>query len=120
MIETWKDINNYIGIYQISNIGRIKSLPKYNGIGKIKFLKPYSVGKGYLGVKLKNKNYSIHRLVGEYFIDNPDNKTQINHKNGIKTDNRVENLEWSTPKENINHAIKIGIYKNKFGYVKIK
>lgn len=103
MIEIYKDIQGYEG-YQVSNHGNVKSL-KY---GKERILKPAKVSFGYLRVDLskqgKRKIYYIHRLVAMAFIDNPNNLEQINHKNEIKTDNRVENLEWCTNEYNHNYG----------------
>ena len=104
MIEIWKNIQGYEGLYQISNLGRVKSL-HYN---KEKILKPNKYGAGYYGVALsknnKHKRYSIHRLVAIAFIPNPNNLPQVNHKDEDKTNNRVDNLEWCTNEYNMNYG----------------
>lgn len=94
MEETWKDIKDYEGMYQVSNLGRVKSLKK-NII-----LKMNKCSSGYYNVSFwkngKEKKKLIHRLVAEAFLDNPDNLPVINHKDENKTNNSVENLEWCT------------------------
>lgn len=111
MSEIWKDIKRYEGLYQVSNIGKIKR------IGKNERIKKTFIDKnGYERVELSklgvNKKYSVHRLVAEAFINNCFNKKEINHKNGIKTDNRVENLEWVTRSENELHAYRTKLAQN--------
>lgn len=106
MEEIWKNIQGYPN-YQISNMGNVKSL-NYNNTGKEKMLKPSKTWDDYLMVVLykdgKCKMHYVHRLVGQAFIENPNNYEQINHKNEIKTDNRVSNLEWCDRKHNINYG----------------
>lgn len=104
MEEIWKDIVGYEGLYQISNLGRVKSL-RFN---KEKVLSTSKNTKTkYVHISLcknkVNKKHYIHRLLGDAFVDNKEGKPHINHKNGIRDDNRVENLEWVTPKENHMH-----------------
>jgi hypothetical protein len=106
--ETWKNIIDYEGLYQVSNFGNVKSLGN-EFTRKERLLKLSPQSKGYLTVVLQKnttrKMVLVHRLVAEYFIPNIDNKPQVNHINGIKTDNRIENLEWVSHRENLNHAI---------------
>lgn len=121
MTEIWKDIEGYEGQYQVSNLGRVKSLERYvvakhNSISrrKEKILRAGKTPDGYLTVALSKNNilrtYPVHRLVAMAFLADSDmSKTQVNHINGKKTDNNVENLEWVTQKENLRHAIQTGL-----------
>ena len=116
-MEIWKDIEGYEGEYQISNSGNVKSLARLINYqwGKRKceerMLKPYLTSYGYLTVKLSNKNFMVHRLVAAAFIDNPNNLPQVNHKDGNKTNNKVENLEWITSRDNVVHAYNMKLRK---------
>ena len=107
--EVWKDVVGYEGLYQVSNFGNVKSLGN-NFTRKERFLKLSPQSKGYLTVVLQKnatrKMVLVHRLVAEHFIDNSESKPQVNHINGDKTDNRVENIEWVSHRENLDHAIK--------------
>lgn len=109
--EIWKDIPNYEGLYMVSNLGRVKSLPKNNH--KEIILKNKITKDGYYETALSKNNKQkwirTHRLVAQAFIPNPDNKPQVNHIDGNKLNNNVDNLEWCTNQENINHAIRTGL-----------
>lgn len=114
--EVWRDIEGYYGKYQISNIGNVRSVDFYveRKDGKTAFikgrlLKQSICPKGYPRIKLSQgktnqKTIRIHRIVALAFIENRENHKEINHINGNKTDNRVENLEWCTRKENMQHC----------------
>lgn len=110
-MEIWKNIEGYEGFYQVSNMGRVKSLERKNSQGrtvKERILKPAVKKAGYVEVNLyaggKPKTLKVHRLVCEAFNDNRDEKPEVNHINEIKTDNRACNLEWCTRRENCNHG----------------
>ena len=115
MKEVWKDIKGYEGFYQISNFGNVRSLKKWSGIYKVyvdreKILKTTKFSNGYCFVSLKSKKYTVHRLVAEAFLENPNNYPIINHKDGNKQNNKIDNLEWCTYKHNIKEAQRIGLY----------
>ena len=97
-MEEWRDIEGYEGLYQVSNLGRVKSIVTN------KFLIPYDTGFGYLSVKIHNKNLKVHRLVAKAFIPNPDNLPCVNHKSEIRSENYVDNLEWCDYKYNNNYC----------------
>lgn len=122
--EIWKDVKGYEGLYQVSNLGNIKSLARYkknhSKLQKVEERKLNMYTNKYNGyvyiVLTKNaieKNIRVHKLVAQAFIPNSENKPQINHIDGNKENNRVDNLEWCTCKENVIHAYKNGLAKNK-------
>lgn len=118
MREVWKDVVGYEGYYQISNFGRVRSLDRltrsstnleYKGTMRGRVLKPIDNNKGYFMVALAKNGSAkwklISRLVAKAFIPNPNNYPIVNHKNEIKKDNVVDNLEWCTQKYNVNYGI---------------
>ena len=110
--EEWRDVVDYEGIYQVSNYGRVKSFQR----GKIMIISPTKCGR-YPYVTLfrpgHRGNFFVHTLVVNAFHKNLENKPQVNHINGEKFCNCIWNLEWATSKENVNHAIKLGLMKPK-------
>jgi len=119
MEEIWKDIKGYEGLYQISNFGNIKSVERIAFRNKTTFkkkeklLSPFLNRNGYLAIVLwkdgKYKMTYIHRLVTLTFIQNVNKLEQVNHKDGNKLNNRVDNLEWCSRSDNIKHAVKCGL-----------
>lgn len=108
MEEIWSDIPNYEGLYKISNFGRIM-----NNKGLI--LKQYIQNSGYYIVHLSNgkrKAFTTHRLVATVFIKNTENKDYVNHIDGNKSNNNIENLEWCTGQENMQHAVKNNLWNS--------
>lgn len=123
--EIWRDVKNYKGYYQVSNLGNVKSLDRFiKGGGsqnkrKIKgrVLNKSTKRNGYDQVRLSKegvvKDFLVHRLVSDAFIEKVENKYHVNHINGIKTDNRVSNLEWCDAFDNMKHAEENNLVNNK-------
>lgn len=122
-MEIWKDIDGYPN-YQVSNLGRVRSLDRIittkkgmvrNLKGKIMTPNPDLNNYQHLLLSKEGEQsgFLVHRLVAQAFLPNPDNKPEINHINTIRTDNRVENLEWCTRKENVNNPLSIKNYHNR-------
>lgn len=126
MQEIWKPIPGAEAFYEISNFGRIKGLPRQRrGVSKAGreflrnipefILKPAMLNSGYFSARLttesgeKASGQLVHRIVASAFVPNPKNLPWVNHKDGVKTNNHAENLEWCTPSENMIHAVGAGL-----------
>lgn len=112
MKEIWKPVPNWESLYEVSNTGKVVSLGgRIGGSKQRREIKARKKRDGYLMFRVskdgKQSELNLHRIVAQVFISNPKNKKEVNHKNGIRHDNRVSNLEWVTPKENQQHAIKL-------------
>lgn len=121
MVEIWKPIKDYEGLYEVSNHGKIKRVIGWKGTNGA-YRKPSGLiaenntsKRGYKEVRLckngETRDFKIHRLVAQAFIPNPHNLPQVNHIDGNKGNNRVDNLEWVTSQQNIKHAYQIGLKK---------
>lgn len=117
MVDDWRDIPGYEGVYQVTSDGRVKRLAGSTKCKRDRILRP-GVSRGYYSVSLcvsgKPKHAEIHQLVLLTFVG-PSNGLWVNHKNGIKKDNRLENLEYSTPSENTKHAYDTGLRGKNYG-----
>lgn len=124
MEELWKDINGFEGYYQISNLGRVKSLGRFiynsktgekRGFKKEKIKVPKVTSDGYFSVTLsvdgKSKTISVHRLVALHFISNPFGYKEVNHIDTNRQNNRIDNLEWCTHQHNVAHSANLGHYQ---------
>ena len=118
--EIWKDIQGFESWYQVSNLGNVRRIAPVNGSPRCKNIKPWVNSRGYsyvtLNVHCKKTMFRLHRLVAEHFIKKKsDMYTDINHIDGNKQNNTVDNLEWCTRSENMKHAIKTGLFYPRTG-----
>ena len=121
--EVWKSISGYEQLYEISNLGRVKSLPRLIKarnpfISKEYIRKPVLYNNGYLCIRLSKdgfvKNHSLHRLIATEFLNKLDESYEVNHIDGNKLNNSLDNLEWVTKADNQKHAHKLGLNKSNF------
>ena len=126
MTEAWRPIPGYEGIYEVSSLGRVRSLDRviirkdgqrrfYRGVMITGAVKPDGYRMIHLSVNRQCASFNLHRIVALLFVDNPDDLPEVNHKNGDKLDNRAENLEWTTRGLNILHAYRTGLRKQPSG-----
>lgn len=118
MQETWKDIKNFEGMYQVSDLGRVRSVDRFDNMGRLRkgnIKVARDNGHGYLAVQMYRDNKPkvgyVHRLVAQTFIDNPDNKPEVHHIDSNRNNNKLDNLQWVTTKENNNFPDKISHMK---------
>ncbi|MGR3504929.1 MAG: NUMOD4 domain-containing protein [Paracoccaceae bacterium] len=114
--EVWRDVEGTNGLYEVSNFGRVKSFGRSDyKWKKPRILRERPSQKGYLRVGIGKKDAYIHRLVAKAFIDNPQSLPFVNHMDGNRKNNTLNNLEWCTPKENLEHAVKTGLMPDQTG-----
>ena len=126
MIEEWRPVVGYEGLYEVSNTGRVRSVDKYDSMNRFlrgRILRLFTDGLGYLRAQLysnsKRKSFLVHRLVAQAFIPNPDNLPQVNHRDENPGNNNVDNLEWCDRSYNNNYGTrkdKVRESKLKSGY----
>ena len=111
----WKDVEGFEGLYRVSNEGVLISTPQLGVKGRVKKRSKMSNGyeKYYLYKNGKETQMSVHRLLAKHFIPNPENKPYINHIDGNPLNNALDNLEWVTHSENVQHAVRTGLFNNK-------
>lgn len=121
-MEEWRDIAGYKGRYQVSNLGRVKTVERHKSDGRrqLEAIRKTQIDhRGYEFALLydgrKYNRHSVHVLVANAFVENPDCKPQVNHIDGDKLNNMASNLEWCTPSENVRHALRTGLFVPKRG-----
>lgn len=127
MQEIWKDIKDFEGMYQVSNLGRVRSVDRFDRTGQLHkgvIIVLSDNGRGYKTVRMskdsKPKKCYVHRLVATAFIENPDNKPEVHHIDGDKSNNKLENLQWVTTKENNSFRERIESMKKNPNWLKTR